>query len=169
MSAPTTVTGPADPCPSCGTTTGVRQVTDTPPGVQAWSCEACGAEWAISVVNPRPFLDQLTATVELAAARSVLREIITLADQAPVLTDEHLRFRLVALAERAAPRSHAPKSPIGRWLSDAPESAPGGRSAPDPAPHETPAGYRSNRPLPVPGGQPVSSPVHAEHADLAGR
>lgn len=56
---------------------------------------------AISAINPRPWLDHLTATVELAAARSVLREIITLADQAPVLADEQLRSRLLAPADRA--------------------------------------------------------------------
>jgi hypothetical protein len=59
----------------------------------------------ISVVNPRPFLDLLVATVELAATRSVLRELIMLADLAPGLTEEQLRFRLLALVECAAPRS----------------------------------------------------------------
>ncbi|MGH3824466.1 MAG: hypothetical protein ACRDRA_16780 [Pseudonocardiaceae bacterium] len=71
---PSPVTGPHDgPCPSCGTTPGVHQFTDIPPTVQAWSCTACRTEWAISRVTPRPrpLLDQLTATVDLAA-RSVL-------------------------------------------------------------------------------------------------
>ncbi|MGH3815074.1 MAG: hypothetical protein ACRDUV_21955 [Pseudonocardiaceae bacterium] len=71
-------------------------------------CAACGLHWATTVVNPRPFLDQLTATVELAAARSVLREIITLVDQAPVLTDEQLRFRLLALAAGHRPCASIP-------------------------------------------------------------
>ena len=53
-----------------------------------------------TVVNPRPWLDHLPLTVELAAARPVPREIITLADQAPTLTEEQLRFRLLALAGR---------------------------------------------------------------------
>jgi hypothetical protein len=53
------------------------------------------------VVNPRPFLDHLTATVELAAVRSVLREIIALAEQAPALPDDQLRARLVDLARTA--------------------------------------------------------------------
>src|SRR5262249_5456369 len=95
----------------------------------------------------RPYLDHLTASVELAAACSVLREVIALADQAPVLTDEQLRFRLLVLAACAAPRlPAAPRSPIGRWSSlDAPESsAPGGRSGLDPAVPMSPAGYRSN-------------------------
>jgi hypothetical protein len=62
-----------------------------------------GTERMISMVNPRPFLDLLAATVELAAARSILRELIRLADQVPGLTDEQLRFRLLALAECAIP------------------------------------------------------------------
>ncbi|MGH3824148.1 MAG: hypothetical protein ACRDRA_15160 [Pseudonocardiaceae bacterium] len=88
-----------------------------------------------------------------------------------LLIGEQLRFRLLALAARAAPSSHTPpRTPIGRWSSQAPESAPSGRSAPDLAPAETPAGYRSNPapPLRVPGGQPVPSPAGAEHAEVAG-
>ena len=71
MSASTTVTGPAEvnPCPSCGGTSGVRPVTTRPPRVRAWSCAVCRTNWAIAVVNPRPYLDHLTASVELAAAR----------------------------------------------------------------------------------------------------
>jgi hypothetical protein len=99
--------------------------------VPAWSCVACGTEWVISMVNPRPFLDLLGATVDLAAARSVLRELIRLADLVPELTEEQLRFRLLALAECATPRSPAvPRSPAGRWLSETPDSAPGGQPAP---------------------------------------
>jgi hypothetical protein len=147
-------------CPGCGGTPGVQPVPGLSPRVRAWSCSACRTDWAITVVNPRPWLDQLTATVELAAARAVVREIIALADQAPGLTDEQLRLRLRALAVRAAPRSATvPKPPIGRWLSEAPESAPGGRSAPDPAPL-TPASHRPDPtpPREVPGDQPVPPP-----------
>jgi hypothetical protein len=118
--------------------------------VQAWPCAACSGQWWISMVSPRPawlFLDHLAGTVDLAAARSVLREIITLGDQAPGLTDEQLLFRLFTLAAHTAPKSPAPRSPIGRWSSDTPELAPSGRSAPpeivqltnlrraEPAPH----------------------------------
>jgi hypothetical protein len=46
-------------------------------------------------------LDHLAATVELAAARSVLRGIIALAEQAPVLPDDQLRNRLADLASTA--------------------------------------------------------------------
>jgi hypothetical protein len=66
-------------------------------------------------------LDHFATTVKLTAARSPLRKIITLADQASVLTDEQLRFRLLALDACAASRSHAaPRSPIGHRLRDAP-------------------------------------------------
>ncbi|MGH3841486.1 MAG: hypothetical protein ACRDS0_08610 [Pseudonocardiaceae bacterium] len=103
MSVP--ATGPAgiDPCPYCGGTSGVQLITDTPPVVQGWSCGQCGTAWWLSVVNPRPqrYLDRLTATVELAAARSTLRQVRALADQAPMLTDQELRARLVVLAAGA--------------------------------------------------------------------
>jgi hypothetical protein len=69
--------------------------------MRAWSCTACRTDWAITVVNPRPFLDHLTTTVELAAARSVLRQVIALAEQAPALTDDQVRARLVDLARTA--------------------------------------------------------------------
>jgi hypothetical protein len=59
---------------------------------------ACGTHWAVSVVNPRPYFDHLVAPVEFAAARSMLRQVIALADQAPGLTDAQLRTRLVVLA-----------------------------------------------------------------------
>jgi hypothetical protein len=65
--------------------------------------------------------------------RSVLREVIVLADPVPGLTKEQLRFRLLALAECATPRSlTVPKSPAGRWSSQVPDSAPGGQ----PVPHD---------------------------------
>ena len=79
-----------DPCPYCDTTAGVQPITSNPK-VQAWSCTACGTQWAISVVNPRPYVDRLTATV-------VLRQLTALADKAPTLTNAELRARLVALA-----------------------------------------------------------------------
>ncbi len=110
---PSAVTGSDDgPCPYCGSAIGVNQVTDTSPKVQAWSCAECGTEWVISTIYPRPLRDQLTA-VELVAARLVLREVIRLADQVPVLTAEQLRFRLLTLAECAAPRSHDPRKILG--------------------------------------------------------
>jgi hypothetical protein len=62
--------------------------------------------WAISLVNPRgqrpAYFDRLAATVErLGATRSVLRAVITLADDAAMLSDAELRDRLLALADRA--------------------------------------------------------------------
>jgi ribosomal protein L37AE/L43A len=60
-----------DPCPDCGTTLGVQLINDNPPKVRAWSCAACGTDWAISVVNPRYYVDQLAAVV-------VLRHVVRL-------------------------------------------------------------------------------------------
>lgn len=48
------------------------------------------------------FLDHLTVAVELAAAGSVLRRLIALADEAPTLSDDQLRVRLIDLAGTAA-------------------------------------------------------------------
>ena len=107
MSTPTTVIGPAeaDPCPYCGATSGVQVITDTPPKVRGWSCAACRAQYWISVVNPRPqpYLNHLAGTVDLAAARSALREVITLANEAAVLSNNQLRARLADLATAALP------------------------------------------------------------------
>jgi hypothetical protein len=61
--------------------------------------------WAISPVNHgqrAAYFERLAATVEqLGATRSVLRQMITLADDAATLTDAELRDRLLALADRA--------------------------------------------------------------------
>ncbi len=86
--------------PRCGHLEGV-ELTSATARVIAWTCTRCRMDWAISVASPQPFLDHLAGTVELAAARSTLRDVITLADQAPGLTDQELRARLVALAEGA--------------------------------------------------------------------
>jgi hypothetical protein len=52
--------------------------------------------------DPLAYLDQLTATVEeLGRSRWMLRQVISLANDAPGLTDAQLRDRLVALADRA--------------------------------------------------------------------
>jgi hypothetical protein len=45
----------------------------------------------------RKFLDLLCATVTLGAFRSVLAEVVALADKVPNLSDEQLRAALVAL------------------------------------------------------------------------
>lgn len=90
----------------------------------------------ISMIPSRPFQDLLIATVNLKMTRLMLQELIRLAAQAPSLTDEQLRFRLLALTECATPRSTVPsRSPAGRWLSETPDSTPGGQ----PAPHNTTA------------------------------
>jgi hypothetical protein len=90
-----------DACPYRRETSGVQVITDIPPKVQTWSCKACGTERAFTVVNPhpRPFLDQLTEDV---AARAVLREVTTLAEQADTLTQRELRARLIDCLARLA-------------------------------------------------------------------
>jgi transposase-like protein len=100
---PSTVTDPADEaCPGCGETAGVQPTPGISPRVKAWSCTACRTDWAITTVNPQPYCDRLAATVEqLGATRSLLRQVITLADNAATLSDKELRDRLLALADRA--------------------------------------------------------------------
>jgi hypothetical protein len=62
------MTSPADQaCPGCGDTIGVQPTPGISPRVKAWSCTACRTDWAITVVNPRPYFDRLTATVERLA------------------------------------------------------------------------------------------------------
>lgn len=57
------------------------------------------------MVNPQLHFDRLAATVEQLG---VLRQVITLADDAPTITNEQLLDRLLALAELCAPvRLHA--------------------------------------------------------------
>jgi hypothetical protein len=63
-------------------------------------------DWAISVANPHlrsTCLADLGAAVEeIGRLRWVLRQIIALADNAPTITNEQLRDRLVALAASGA-------------------------------------------------------------------
>jgi len=63
------------PCPPCDTAAGVRPDPSTASKVQAWPC----------------------AGREPAAVRLVLWGVVTLAKQAPELSDEQLRSRLAAL------------------------------------------------------------------------
>jgi hypothetical protein len=91
-----------DSCPQCGMTSGVQRSTEISPRVRVWGGAGCGTRWAATVIRSQLYLDHLAAVVELAAARSVLRDVITLADQAPRLTDEQLKFRLVMLAKITA-------------------------------------------------------------------
>jgi hypothetical protein len=81
----------------------VKVIPDTSPNVRAWKCGACSADWWVSVVNPRAYLDYLAATVELAEAQSAIRALLNLADDASRLTNEELRTRLTTLAGRFPP------------------------------------------------------------------
>jgi hypothetical protein len=99
VSAPTVSTRLTS-CPGCGQIEGVEQTSRTP-RVASWKCRY-GMSWVITVVSPQPYFDRLAATVEqLGATRSVLRAVITLADDAATLPDQELRDRLLALADRA--------------------------------------------------------------------
>jgi hypothetical protein len=89
----------------CNSTRGVTRVPCDSPKVEEWWCSVCDGRWWLSVVNPRSYLDHLVATVELAGARSALGALLTLADDAPTLTDAELRSRLTVLAGRAVPVS----------------------------------------------------------------
>jgi ribosomal protein L37AE/L43A len=94
--------GSVDQCPHCGATGGVQRIAGTSPEVRAWGCAECGTQWAITLVHTQLCWNRLAAAADLTAARSVLRDVITLADQAPGLTDEQLRHWLAGLAGVAA-------------------------------------------------------------------
>ncbi len=103
-SGPSTVSAQLTSCPGGGEIEGVEQTSCTP-RVAAWKCNTCGMSWAISLVNHGQwpaYFELLAATIEqLGATRSVLRQVITLGDEAATLPDEELRGRLLALADRA--------------------------------------------------------------------
>jgi hypothetical protein len=64
---------------------------------EAGARPGCGA----ITVNPQPYFDRLTEAVQrLGATRSIQRQLIALAEEAPTLTDEQLADRLAALADR---------------------------------------------------------------------
>jgi hypothetical protein len=82
-------------CPGCGEIEGVAQTRSAPRvAVQMRNV------LAISLVNHEQhsaYFDRLAATVEhLGATRSVLRAVITLADDTVTLPDKELRDRLLA-------------------------------------------------------------------------
>jgi hypothetical protein len=90
--------------PGYGRTEGV-ELTRPTSRVSVWKCTRCGVTWAVSVINPRLRGDDpaaLAARVKrLGATRLILREVITLADEAPTLTDLKLQDRPRALAQGA--------------------------------------------------------------------
>jgi hypothetical protein len=58
--------------------------------------------WAITTVNAQPYLNRLTATAaRLTAVRCLSRRLHALAEEAPMITNEELRDRLLTLADRA--------------------------------------------------------------------
>ncbi|MGH3865220.1 MAG: hypothetical protein ACRDQ4_03615 [Pseudonocardiaceae bacterium] len=77
-----TVHALVEPCPGYGTTINAQPITNT---------------------SPQPFLDRLATTVEqLSATRSVLRQIIALANDSATLSNRELRDRLTALTQARA-------------------------------------------------------------------
>jgi ribosomal protein L37AE/L43A len=98
--------GPDDEaCPYCATSDGIRQTSDTG-RTQAWACDRCNIEWAISVIRPdsraAALLNDLgAATEEIRRLRWKLTQLIALANDAATLPDQELRDRLLALATRA--------------------------------------------------------------------
>ncbi len=75
-----TATDPTDNdgCPGCGATHGV-QPQPAPPTVQAWTCTACGMNFAVTVVNPALSVVGVLPTPQLrtAALLAVLRTEVT--------------------------------------------------------------------------------------------
>jgi ribosomal protein L37AE/L43A len=98
--------GPDDEaCPYCATSDGIQQTSDTG-RTQAWACDRCNTEWAISVIRPdsraATLLNDLgAATEEIRRLRWKLTQLIALANDAATLPDQELRDRLLALATRA--------------------------------------------------------------------
>lgn len=92
-------------CPYCATSDGIRQTSDIG-RTQAWACDRCSTEWAISVIRPdsraAALLNDLGAAAEeIRRLRWKLTQLIALADDAATLPDQELRDRLLALAARA--------------------------------------------------------------------
>lgn len=86
-------------CVYCGDISEVQRITGASPRVQAWLCSECDTRWATTTVNPQLHLDRLATTVkQLNTAKALLRQVITLADDADALSDLELRARLLALA-----------------------------------------------------------------------
>jgi hypothetical protein len=86
-----------------------------------------------TVVSPHPelFLDRL---VEQVTVCSVLRRVITLAEQAPALTDSQVRARLSGLAAAAwvGCRECGSRSDYGAPAAHCSSVSPGGQPVPDP-------------------------------------
>ncbi len=102
----TTATDTTEACPYCRTSDLTRQTADTGL-VRAWACDNCGTDWAFTVPDSCTvaLVGDLGAAVrEAGRLRWLRRQIITLADTAPSLTDEQLRTGLLNLADRAVSR-----------------------------------------------------------------
>lgn len=92
-------------CPGCEETGGIRW-TGGSRSVDAWACrwwDALGGVRGAATHRRRPaYLTDLGAAAEELGRRGwLLEQIVALGDTAAELTDEQLRARLLALADRA--------------------------------------------------------------------
>jgi transposase-like protein len=101
----TTATGTAEVCPYCRTCDGVRRTAGTG-RIHGWVCDHCDTSWAYTVPDTRAAVvlttDLGAAAQEIGRLRWTLRQVVMLADDAPGLTNEQLRSRLLKLAEKGA-------------------------------------------------------------------
>ncbi len=85
----------------------MQPITGTSPKAQAWSCTACGLNWAITIVNPKPrpayLADLGAAAQEIGRLRWTLRQVVMLADEMSKPTDVEPRDRLLAFADDPGP------------------------------------------------------------------
>jgi hypothetical protein len=93
-------TGDHASCDHTATTDNGRSAQPATPDNTSWTAEASGPPGS----RPAYLTDQGVAAEEIGQLRWALNQIIALADDAPVLTYEQLRDRLLALADQARPR-----------------------------------------------------------------
>jgi hypothetical protein len=90
-----------EPCPRCGFTVGVWVFPGPSAQMRGWCCALCRTRWwigaVVTPVTPRLFLDLAHCGRGVGAMRAVLADLVALADEAPVLSDERLRARRVGL------------------------------------------------------------------------
>ena len=88
-------------CPHCGAIDGV-QPQPAPPTVQAWTCTACGLDWAITVANPAlAVISRLLPTPQLrtgAFLNLLCEEVHQRSGKRPTMTDV-VSFPLDQVAE----------------------------------------------------------------------
>jgi hypothetical protein len=94
-------TGDHASCDHTATTDNHRSAQPTPPHDRAPSTAKASEHLG---ARPTYLTDHGAAAEEIGRLQQVLNQVIMLADDAPGLTDEQLRDRLLALADQARPR-----------------------------------------------------------------